>query len=238
MDPERITTAVVVEPNGRIRHVPTEVITADGKYYAKVNSLTDSTYTVIWNPISFADVEHHWAMQTVNNMGSRLVVYGTGDENYSPDRNITRAEFTAILVRGLGLRPETGESVFSDIKVTDWYNGVVNAAYEYQLVKGFDDGTFRPNEEITREQAMMMIANAMKITGLDKRSQSSASNTILSAFHDLDDVSHWARDAVRDTVQAGIIIGRSQTELAPKQYILRSEVATMIERLLKKSGLI
>lgn len=81
MDPERITTAVVVEPDGRIRHVPTEVITADGKYYAKVNSLTDSTYTVIWNPISFADVEHHWAMQTVNNMGSRLVVYGTGDEN-------------------------------------------------------------------------------------------------------------------------------------------------------------
>src|SRR5690606_1853186 len=103
IDPGRITTGVVVEPDGAVRHVPTKVMVIDGTYYAQINSLTNSTYSVVWHPLEFKDMAGHWAEEAVNNMGSRMVVEGTGKEKFDPDRDITRAEFTAIVARGLGL---------------------------------------------------------------------------------------------------------------------------------------
>ena len=76
VDPEKITTGVVVKPDGTTYHVPTEVVQIDGVYYAKINSLTNSTYTVVWHPIKFPDVTNHWAKDSINDMGSRMVVCG------------------------------------------------------------------------------------------------------------------------------------------------------------------
>ena len=74
VDPSKITTGIVVNPDGTTHHVPTRVTVINGKYYAVINSLTNSTYTVVWNPMEFADVSTHWAKDTINNMGSRMVV--------------------------------------------------------------------------------------------------------------------------------------------------------------------
>jgi len=93
VDPAKITTGVVLNADGTFTHVPTTIILIDGKYYAKINSLTNSTYTVIYNPIEFADVANHWAKDAINDMGSRLVVTGVGNNNYDPASDITRAEF-------------------------------------------------------------------------------------------------------------------------------------------------
>jgi len=122
IDPQRITTGVVIEPDGSTRHVPTKVIQIDGKYYAKINSLTNSTYSVVWHPLEFVDVANHWAKDTVNDMGSRMIIEGIGNGLFDPDRDITRAEFAAIIVRALGLKPESEASFFSDVKELDWYN--------------------------------------------------------------------------------------------------------------------
>lgn len=110
-----LSTGIVVEPDGSIHHVPTEVAIIDGKYYAKINSLTNSVYTVIYNPDVFSDVKNHWAKDFINNMGSRLVVNGVGNNNYDPDRNITRAEFAAIMVKVLGLEPRSEKNGFSNV---------------------------------------------------------------------------------------------------------------------------
>jgi|GEM_PF-6452066 len=237
VDPARITTGVVVDPDGTVRHVPTKVENIDGKYYAVINSLTNSPYAVVWHPLTFSDVATHWAKDAVNDMGSRMVIEGTGDGLFSPDRDITRAEFAAIIVRGLGLKLE-GSATFSDVKATDWYNSAIQTAYTYGLIEGYSDGTFRPNDKLTREQAMTIIARAMKLTGLqDKLSAQSAEHT-LQAFGDATAVAAWAQDGVADTVQAGIVSGRSADTLAPQGYMTRAEVAAMIQRLLKQSGLI
>lgn len=52
VDPNKITTGIVVDPDGTVRHVPTKVVIIDGKYFAKVNSLTNSTYSIVWHPQS------------------------------------------------------------------------------------------------------------------------------------------------------------------------------------------
>ncbi|OME23187.1 S-layer homology domain-containing protein [Paenibacillus odorifer] len=238
MDPNKITTGVYVDSEGLVHHVPTKVVVIDGKYFATINSLSGGTYSVIWHPLEFSDVANHWAKEAVNDMGSRLVIEGTGNGQFTPDQAITRAEFAAIVVRGLGLEMEQAATPFSDVKTTDWYNSAINTAFAYQLINGFEDGMFRPDEHITREQAMLIIAKAMKITALQTKLSVQSADVLLAPFTDGSDVSNWAISGVADTLQAGIIMGRSSKGLAPKDDMTRAEVAEIVKRLLEKSDLI
>ena len=285
IDPGKITTGIVLNSDGTFSHVPTTITVIDGKYYAKINSLTNSTYSLIWHPLEFKDVANHWAKGAVNDMGSRLVVSGigvngagadgfgiegvgidgAGNQNFAPDREITRAEFAAIMVRALGLKEEDGATeggsagamgaslagatetnsagasgsvAFTDVKSSDWFRGYIKAAVEYGLIKGYDDNTFKPNASITREEAMAIIARAMKWTGLETEYRADELAALYSIMIDTDSVAAWAKGAVGACLKNGIITGRDGLTIAPKASITRAETAAMAQRLLKKSGLI
>ncbi|OMD41805.1 S-layer homology domain-containing protein [Paenibacillus odorifer] len=238
MDPNKITTGVYVDADGTVHHVPTKVVVIGGEYFATINSLSGGTYSVIWHPLEFSDVANHWAKDAVNDMGSRLVVEGTGNSQFSPDQAITRAEFAAIVVRGLGLELDQAATPFSDVKTTDWYNSAINTAYAYQLINGFEDGMFRPDDQITREQAMQIIAKAMKITALKAKLPNQSAEGFLNPYTDAGKASDWAISAITDCLQAGVIMGRSSNVLAPKNDMTRAEVAAIVKRLLQKSDLI
>ncbi|MDF2632537.1 MAG: putative surface layer protein, partial [Caproiciproducens sp.] len=238
VDPSKITTGIVVKPDGTTHHVPTRVTVINGKYYAVINSLTNSTYSVIWNPIVFADMNNHWGKASVNNMGSRLVVDGVGDGSFEPDRDMTRAEFAAVMIRALGLEPDSGKGSFSDIPSAKWYRGYVQTAAAYGIIKGYSDVVFGPDDKITREQAMTMIARAMKITGLSAGLTSVERDGFMGAYKDRSAVSSFAGDSVAECIKTGVVSGRGSNLLAPKAYVTRAEVAAMIERLLQKSNLI
>ncbi|CAK4820393.1 unnamed protein product [Aphanomyces euteiches] len=238
VDPNKITTGIVVEPEGTVRHVPTKVVLIDGKYYAQVNSLTNSTYSIVWHPLEFKDVSAHWAEAAVNDMASRMVIEGASSDLFNPDRDITRAEFAAIIVRSLGLKLVSGAFPFADVKSSDWFHDAVQTAYSFKLINGFEDATFNPADAITREQAMVIIAKAMAITGLKGTLPPVAPEELLSRFKDADNVSNWARSSMADNLQALIVTGRTNSTIAPKAYISRAEVAVMVQRLLQKSGLI
>ena|GEM_PF-1986052 len=238
VEPSSITTAVVVNQDGTVRQVPTKIVNIDGKYFAQVNSLTNSTYSVISNHVQFQDVAGHWAKNAVNDMGSRMIVSGIGNGSFNPDQDITRAEFAAIVVRGLGLELMNGAAPFNDVKASDWYNSAVQTAYSYQLISGFEDGSFRPLEKITREQAMTVIAKAMAITDLKSKLSTKTAEELLRSFADAAQVSRWAKNGIADCLQAGIVSGRSETALAPKAFITRAEAAVIVQKLLQQSGLI
>ena len=238
VDPARITTGVVVDPDGTVHHVPTRITLVGSKYYAVINSLTNSTYSVIWNPVTFSDVASHWARDAINDMGSRMIVTGVGEGSYAPARSMTRAEFAAIVVRALGLEPGTGESRFGDVASTAWYGGYVKTAAAYGIITGYGDGSFGPNDNITREQAMTMLSRAMAITGLDAGRSGSAGDELLSAFTDAASVSTFAKNAVAACLKTGVSNGTSAVTLSPQADISRAEVAVMVKRLLEKSGLI
>lgn len=238
VDPEKITTGVVVTPNGSTYHVPTQVVVINGVYYAKINSLTNSTYSVIWNPIEFADVAKHWSKDSVNNMGSRMVVNGVGGGNYDPNRSITRAEFAAIIVRALGLAPGSGTNSFSDVASSAWYGGSIETASSYGIIKGYDNGKFGPQDTISREQAMTMLARAMKITGLETTLTADEIKEMTAAYTDGSSISAYAKEASAACLKSGIVAGRSNSTIAPKSSVTRAEVAAMMERLLQKSDLI
>ena len=238
IDPSKITTGVVLNADGTLTHVPTQIVVINGKYFAKINSLTNSTYSVIYNPVTFTDVASHWAKDAVNDMGSRMVVTGIGNGIYEPERSITRAEFAAIVVRALGLKRGTAESSFSDVKLSDWFNGYVNTATAYSLITGYSSEIYGPNDTITREQAMTILARAMKLTGLNVTLTDSEASSLLANYTDAGLISDYAKAGVAACIKTGVVTGATATTLSPKDSVTRAEVAVMVQRLLIKSGLI
>lgn len=239
VDASKITTGIVLNQDGTYSHVPTVITVIDGKYYAKINSLTNSTYSVIYSPKTFKDTEDHWAEDSIKDMGSRLIVNGSGNGYYEPDKDITRAEFGTIVVKSLGLmRNGEGEDVFDDVTRNDWYYDAVSIAYEFGLISGYGNGEFEPMEKITREESMTIIAKAMGIVNLKAEFKNGEKDKLLSSFNDFDVASDWARDSIVSCVKSEVVLGREGKLIEPKENITRAEVAVIVRRLLKVSGLI
>ena len=156
IDPSKITTGIVFNPDGTYSHVPTDVFQKDGKWYARLNSLTNSNYSVVWNPITVKSVEKHWSKDAVNDMASRLIIFNP--EKFEPNKAITRADFAEYIVRALGLYREGSkhENKFSDVSTTGGRTLAILIASEYGIVSGYPDETFRSDALITREEAMTM----------------------------------------------------------------------------------
>ncbi|QJD84595.1 S-layer homology domain-containing protein [Cohnella herbarum] len=240
VDSSTVTTAVVIENDGMVRHVPTKVTQIEGKPVAIVNSLTNSMYALIANKVSFTDVENHWAQKIINDLGSRKVLSGAGNGTFEPNRDITRAEFSAIIVKALGLKVEAqaDKIPFSDVNSSNWYAGYVNAAYARGIVTGLSNGSFGASDKLTREQAMTMVARTMKIAGTETTLTEKEQGDLLAKYADAAGVSGYARAYIASCLKAGIVSGKDGNRLAPKENITRGEVAAIIQKLLRQSGLI
>jgi len=233
VDPSKITTGIVFNADGTYSHVPTEVYQKDGKWYAKLNSLTNSDYSVIWNPVTVKSVENHWAKDAVNDMASRLVIINP--EEFEPNKAITRADFAEYIVRALGLYREgaTHENNFKDVSAKGERTLAILIANEYGIVSGYSDGTFRGDNQITREEAMVVYQRAMGITKLvgsdENRYQS---------YTDYSQVSDWAKTNVKNVLAAHVFNGTTATKISPKANLTYAEAAQAIRNLLIESKLI
>lgn len=237
VDPNKMTTAVVLEADGTIHHVPTYIEWRDGKYYAIIHSLTNSTYALIEHSITFMDVKGHWAEEIVNDLGARTVISGVDATHYQPNNAITRAEFATIIVQALGLAANETAASFADVKSGDWYAGAVAKAHEYGIIAGYEDGTFRLMETITRQEAITVIARAMKLAGLETNISASEADVWLSPFTDSMEIGKWARQAIAATVKNGIVTG-SYSRILPTSNMTRAEVARIVQQLLIRAQLI
>lgn len=232
IDPSKITTGVVVNRDGTFSHVPTAITVIGGKHYAKINSRTNSIYTVIWNPVTFKDVENHWSKKYVNDAGSRLIDSGVGNGNFAPDRAITRAEFAEKIVKALGLKGNIITEKFSDVKKGDPYYEYIYTANQYGILAGYPNGKFGPSDLITREQAMQMISKAIGITGMNI-TVSSEDVKNLSRFIDSKEISAYAEQAAAICVKSGLFAGNEKGMITPNDNFTRAESATVIIKLLK-----
>lgn len=240
IDPNRITTGVIVNPDGSVFHVPTVVTKVNNRYFALINDLRSSgTYSVIWNPQDFDDVQYHWGRADVNNIAARLDLKGNGDNTFSPNRYVTRSEFAEIVVLGLGLmRQDAPQNIYPDVPSTAWYRNAVALADEFDIVRGYEDGNFKGGQQITREQGFAMIARAYRlIQSVDVPNQEQLAST-LAPYADGAKVASWAKADVAQLIAAGIIQGNGPEHLSPKAGMTRAEVTALIARMLKVTNLI
>ncbi len=223
-------TAVSYDPTtGELVFVPAQFQAVGGKTVATIKRNSNSVYAVVSAEKSFADVANHWSRADVELLASKLIVQGLSASAFAPDSSITRAEFAALLVRSLGLKGDASAGTFGDVATSDWYAGVIGAAAKAKLIEGFEDGTFRPNASITREQMAVMMSRALGTTGYAERAGSS---NAAAKFEDGASIQAWARHAVGASVSAGVVEGTPDNRFRPAQNATRAEATAMLKRLL------
>ena len=169
---------------------------------------------------SFSDTEGHWAENAINVWSDRGVIQGF-DGLFNPNAYVTRAEAASILAGAIGYTDEEG-TVFTDVADDAWYAVVVKKASAAKAINGDGTGLFRPNDQITREEAAVIFANAFGIEA----------NADLSAFSDAEDVAAWAKGAVGGMTAAGYLSGDNGAYY-PKRALTRAEMVTILNNMVK-----
>ncbi|WP_178021724.1 S-layer homology domain-containing protein [uncultured Paenibacillus sp.] len=221
-------TVVWVDDEERLHFVPAVFRRDTPGAYAVFSAPHDSRYAVVRTNHAFVDLAGHWAEEDVNLLANKLILEGKRGGAFDPDGSVTRAEFAAMLARSLGLAARPTLIAFRDVPSDAWYAGPVNAAVHAGLVKGYEDGTFRPEDPITREQMAVMLANAAQFAG----GLSAAESEVPGRFSDASDLACWAKDPLWGLLSAGLIQGVDETHLAPKAAATRAQSAVMLRRLL------
>ncbi|MEX1028691.1 MAG: M4 family metallopeptidase [Paenibacillaceae bacterium] len=230
ISPKNASVVVFNPTTNRLSFVPATFKVFNGKTEVTIKRNGNSIYGVVSTKrIFFADVQKHWAADDIDYLASRLIIRGFDESTFKPNDNITRAQFTTMLVQALGLSADDTVS-FSDIPANAWYKGNVGAAVKAGITSGLSDHTFMPDALITREQMAVMVANALKFSG--KGFKDGETMVLLEQFADRDEISSWARTSVAASYNAGIIRGMNEVTFAPLENATRAQAAVMIRGLL------
>lgn len=140
-----------VQPDGHITREETASI-----LYRVKNKEYESPFTVTGK--MFPDVTaDRWSVAEIEYMTNDGVIYGYPDGEFKPARDLTRAEFAALIRRFAGLEFKESENVFPDLSTEHWAYEDILALYQSGLLEGYEDGTFRAENQITRAEVMTVI---------------------------------------------------------------------------------
>ncbi|WP_049895031.1 RCC1 domain-containing protein [Paenibacillus antibioticophila] len=237
---DTVTTGVFIGEDGTVISVPTRHETLeDGTRHAVLKSMHNGSFALISKPAAFADAVSHWSGEAVNDLASRLIITGTAEGQFSPEAPMERAAFAALMARALGLYDSSvPAAVFKDVSVTDWFHDPLALAVEHGLIQGDAAGDFRPRQAISRQEAIVIIARSIAEEEFQSTAQTSSSTASGLLFKDLDSLPDWARTSAEELVSLGILEGSPDGMMMPKQALTRGEAAALIQRMLKKSGMI
>lgn len=186
------------------------------------------TYVLAEKRVGFADMNRHWARDAVELMAAKNVARGMGG-SFHPDAHVTRAEFAAWLVRAMGLPAAEKSVAFTDVGRDDWFYPELMTAVDAGIIKGFSDGSFRPNAPVTREEVAVMLARALRSAGREVPDRETV-NRRLELYDDGAAVSSWARADLVLALSEQIMFGKTESTLQPKAGATRAEAMVMIAR--------
>lgn len=193
-----------------------------------------SDYAVAYNPAKFTDVsEKAWYKDAVTFLAARGITKGTGKDLYSPNANLSRAEFVVLMMRAAGLEPDQDSADnFSDAG-NSYYTGYLAAAKRLGITEGIGGNQFAPANSITKQEMASLLYRTLKA---QKRLAEAAPTKGAPAFTDTDKVAEWAKEPMNRLAQLGIING-SAGRLNPTATTTRAEMAQVLTNLLKQPTL-
>ena len=167
---------------------------------------------------SFNDVRGHWAEGYIIDVVNRGIVRGYTDGSFRPNDAVTRAEFVSMINNTLGNRA-MGNVYFSDVSYNSWYYNEVRKAVAAAYVSINDNGSFRPNDKITREEAAVIISRIVPTYGV---------KGALRGYKDANSVSDWAKQAIEKVTGKGYLGAYDDGKLHPKDSLTRAQTAKII----------
>lgn len=210
-------------------------------------------YTVMKLKRGYSDITNHgWARNILNGLYSKGIMKNLRGDSFGTDDRITRGEFATLLVKGLNIPlnyPKDGDhskSTFTDVgpgaATETWSYKYIETAARAGIVAGTNEGEFAPYTPITREQAAVMIARALKLKlALNDDKLNSA---LAKSFTDSGSMDYYARPAIQAVSKAKIMNGTATTlpgqkkasySFNPKGYMTRAEAGKIAVELFKKS---
>ena len=160
---------------------------------------------------TLTDIIDHWAEAYIKTLIEKGAITGYPDQTFKPNNNITRAEFASVLVKAFELETKTGK-VFNDT-AEHWAKDVIATANAYDIIKGYNDEKFGPNDAITREQMALMIVRAVKLDQVEKE----------TSFTDSAGISDWAKEGVAAAVKMGLSTDIRTTPSVLKEMLLEQK---------------
>ena len=193
----------------------------------------DCVYGDACGSVTFTDMPapDHWAHAGIDFAVANKLFNGMSATTFAPDKTMTRAMLVTVLWRSAG-EPEAKSADFKDVPDGKWYSQAVSWAAEQGIVNGMGDGTFRPDNQITREQLATILFRYAKV--MEKES---ADRADLDSFPDAKDVQTYATEAFRWAVAEGLVngvrdSGTGMNFLRPGGSATRAQVATILMRFL------
>lgn len=233
--------SLTIEVSGVVngKHVPLSEFSDIWERNKKVMAFIAQQSTIIIDPISSKvlingaekefDTRGHWAEQDILIAVQKGIVNGVNLGVFLPNKQITRAEFCAMLVNALNLPAVKYSIEVKDIKESAWYADSVTIALESGLMKGYGIN-FSPSKKITREEMAAVFVRVLGKTPVNTSLYS------INVFEDVNKVSSWAKDSMKQTVGMGLITGKTAKILSPKSESTRAEAVAMVLRMLKIMG--
>ncbi len=196
------------------------VVKNRNEIFTRVNDL--GTYAVFYHDDTREDLQNHWSKEEVEILLSRHIMKGFNENEFRPDQFLTRAEAVSILMNVL---PDDGEgpadkfeNPFQDISAHTWYHDVVLQAAELGITKGYQDGTFRPGQWVSKEEFSIMATRVVSYLLNEEDSNEKGKLNLEEAINYLEE--------------------KSDTKQKVKDHATRSEAATLILYYLKENGFI
>ncbi|HQD27731.1 S-layer homology domain-containing protein [Acetivibrio saccincola] len=184
-------------------------------------------FAVAYNYKTFDDISSYsWAKNQIEVLASKGVISGMSETTFAPGEDIKRADFIILLIKSLGLYCEF-ESNFSDVSPESYYYEYVGMAKELGITSGVGNNMFKPLEKITRQDMMVLTANALKIAG---KISDTGNESDISKFSDKDKIASYAVEGVATLVKKGIVVG-SGNIINPLGNATRAELAAIIYKI-------
>lgn len=202
-----------------------------------LSPFSDLTTGAAANLQMFPDVPNgYWASCEIDKLATNDVVVGYPDRMFKPSRNISRAEFATMLVKGFDkdMYSCNPEKIFSDVPTNHWANSAITVAVHQDMLKGYPNGTFMPNHNVTRAEALCALAKGVKCPEIDK----CKAQEILSQYTDGNTVPEWAQIPIATALEKGALDNSPNPKtIAPFKDATRADIAAMLQNIRVSAGI-
>ncbi|WP_068675334.1 S-layer homology domain-containing protein [Oceanobacillus sp. Castelsardo] len=175
------------------------------------------------------DIKGHYFEKDMQTLINKGLLTGYEDGTYRPNREVTRAEFTIFLVRALNI-PKTKRSIsFKDVKKGSWYYADIATASQNKLIGGYPDGSFKPNQHISRQEMAAITQRALSQQGIEGKKGK-------LNFKDLSSIDPIYHSAIASLLNLKIMVGKTDKNgnsyFQPNAKTTRGETSAIVNRVL------
>ncbi|WP_339313334.1 S-layer homology domain-containing protein [Paenibacillus sp. FSL M7-0896] len=167
------------------------------------------------------DLAGNWAKDQISRWMDQGLISGYPDGEFKPDNPVTRAELTVLINRAFGFT-KTKKANFNDISSSKWYYSSILQANAAGYIQGYEDGTFKPDQKINRQELAVIISKLLKLTA----------PAAAPDFKDITKSAAWSKGAIGAVSEQGIMKGSGDGNFRPLAYTTRAETVVILDRAL------